>query len=81
MIGARYDRYNPDMDATSQVTGSLVPKDATYSTLTLMAMFRYDTGRLVVEYDHNTNAVGRDVSGLPTNLKDDALIVRAQVTF
>lgn len=81
MIGARYDRYNPDADATSQVTGALVPKDATYSTLALMAMFRYETGRLVVEYDHNTNAVGRDVNGLPTNLKDDALMVRGQVTF
>ena len=33
MVGARYDRYNPDADATRQRAASLVPVDRTYSTL------------------------------------------------
>ena len=81
MIGARYDRYDPDADATRQSAASLVPSSRAYSTLALMAMVRYETARLVFEYDKNGNALGRDATGAPTTLASDAMIVRGQVTF
>jgi hypothetical protein len=58
-----------------------VPASAAFTTLALMGMLRYRSGRLVLQYDHNTNALGRDPNGAPTTLKDDALTLRGQVTF
>ncbi len=81
LVGVRYDRYNPDQDASELQVAEVVPRDRSYSTLALLAMLRYDTARLAFEYDVNRNALGRDASGAPTNLKSDAFTVRAQVTF
>ena len=81
LVGVRYDRYNPDQDANELQVTQVVPRDRTYSTLALLAMFRYATARLAFEYDVNRNALGRDVNGAPTNLKGDAVTVRAQVRF
>jgi hypothetical protein len=81
MVGVRYDRYNPDEDASEQLAANLVPIDRTYTTLALMAMLRFESARLVVEYDKNDNALGRDATGAPTTLKDDALTLRGQVRF
>jgi hypothetical protein len=81
MIGVRYDRYNPDADASRQSAATLVTSDRTYSTVALMAMARYESARLVFEYDKNGNALGRDATGAPTTLASDALILRGQVSF
>jgi hypothetical protein len=52
------------------------------STLAVTAAFVYQpVFRLIAEYDHNTNALGRDAQGVPTTLADDAVIVRAEVSF
>jgi hypothetical protein len=80
-IGARYDRYDPDADASQQRGASLVPVDRTYSTWALMAMARYGNQRLLLEYDINTNPLGVSASGSPTTLADDALTARAQLVF
>ncbi len=87
-VGVRYDRYDPDADATDPRGGVPVPKDSTYSTLAVTAAARLPTAspsargaRLVVEYDRNRNALGRAPSGAPTSLADDALTFRAQVEF
>jgi hypothetical protein len=37
--------------------------------------------RLLAEYQHNTNPLGRDAQGNPTTLADDAVIFRAEVSF
>lgn len=81
LVGARYDRYDPDQDASEQRALNLVPVDRAYSTLALLAMLRYQKARLVVEYDRNANALGRDPSGAPTTRNDDALTLRGQVAF
>jgi hypothetical protein len=81
MIGVRYDQYDPDQDASDQQAATLVPVDRTYRTLALMAMARYEGARLLLEYDRNGNALGRDASGAPATLRDDALTLRGQVTF
>jgi hypothetical protein len=82
MVGVRYDRYNPDLDALESRSGQVVPKDQSVSTLAATVGFIYRPMlRLLVEYDHNTNALGRDATGQPTVLLDDAVIVRAEVSF
>ena len=45
------------------------------------ALARPITSHLVVEYDHNTNPLGRTRSGAVTTLPDDALTFRGQVAF
>lgn len=81
LVGIRYDRYNPDQDASELRAMQVVPRDRSYGTLALLAMLRYDNARLAIEYDVNRNTLGRSVNGAPTNLKSDAVTVRAQVRF
>ncbi len=80
-IGARYDYYNPDRDASDTQVGVVVPNDASYSTLTLVVAARAPAGRLIVQYDINRNHLGRDALGLPTNLQDNALTIRGEARF
>jgi hypothetical protein len=80
-LGVRYDYYNPDRDARDQQVGTVVPNDASYSTWALVAALRAPSGRLIAEYDINRNHLGRDASGLPTNLKDNAFTIRGEVRF
>lgn len=81
MIGARYDVYNPDADATQQRAANLVPTDRSYSTFALMGMLRYDQARLLLEYDINKNPLGLAANGAPTTLAANALTLRAQMVF
>ena len=78
-LGVRFDRYDPDADAGELRAGNLVPSDASLSTLAIGAALRHAHGRLILEYDHNTNHSGRSISGVPTNLADDAVTLRAEV--
>jgi len=94
MIGVRYDRYDPDQDSSEQRGENLVPKDSTYSTLAVAAAFRYTPSswtfgaespfpalRVVAEYDHRANALGRTAGRLPTTLGDDSFAIRGEVSF
>ena len=38
MLGARYDVYDPDVDASEQQGPAVVPRDRTYTTLALMGL-------------------------------------------
>ena len=78
-LGVRYDRYDPDADASELRVGNVVPLDQTFSTLSIAGALRGSHGRLILEYEHNTNHSGRTVSGVPTNLGDDALTLRAEI--
>ena len=82
LLGVRYDRYTPDLDALDSRAGQVVPKDLTVSTVAVTAGFVWKPVlRVLVEYDHNTNANGRTAQGVPTTLADDAVIGRAEVSF
>ncbi|HSO40753.1 MAG TPA: hypothetical protein VLT33_49850 [Labilithrix sp.] len=81
LVGVRYDTFDPDADAREQRPFALVPKDSSLSTWTFMGQLRWKTARLIAEYDHRTNALGRDVSGAPTTLADDSFTLRAAVGF
>jgi hypothetical protein len=80
-VGVRYDRYDPDADARDQQGLALVPKDATFTDLSLAAAFRWSPARFVAQYDHVTNALGRDVNGAPSTLKDDRFLIRSEVVW
>jgi hypothetical protein len=82
LVGVRWDRYDPDADAFDQQGASLVPKDSSVSTLAFMGSVQYPPfGRLILEYDHNDNALGRGSNGAPARLANDTLTLRAQVGF
>jgi hypothetical protein len=80
-LGARYDYYNPDQDSNKLLDINPVPTDASYSSLAVVAGCTSSWGRLLVEYDHNRNHLGIDLKGLTTNLDDDAVLVRGEVSF
>jgi hypothetical protein len=80
-VGARFDAYNPDEDASQQRATNLTPVDRTYSTLSLMAMLRAEGARLLLEYDVRRNPLGLGVNGAPTTLSDNSLTLRGQVLF
>lgn len=80
-VGVRYDRYNPDSDATEREPFALVPRDLTVSTWSFMAAARVPFARLIAEYGLRKNSSGRDVSGAPTTLGDDSFTLRAEVRF
>lgn len=79
MYGVRFDKYDPDADASELRTGMVVPVNQTMSTLAVTGALIVDHARLILEWDHNRNHSGRTVSGVPTNLGDDAVTLRAQV--
>jgi hypothetical protein len=79
-VGGRWDAYNPDVDSTDAVR-ALVPTDLSYSTIAVAAEVHNQNGRLVLEYDHNDNKLGRSPNGTPTTLKDDSVVLRGQVSF
>ena len=81
LVGIRYDTYDPDADAREQRPFALVPRDSSLSTWTFMATARWKKARLVAEYDHRENALGRDVTGAPTTLADDSFTLRAVAGF
>jgi hypothetical protein len=81
MVGARYDHYDPDADASEDRAANLVPVNRSYGVLAVMAMAGYERARLLVEYDARTNALGRDAAGAPTTLAANTLTVRGQVSF
>jgi len=79
-VGARFDQYNPDADASEQRAVAVVPIDASFRTWTATAAWRWRAlDRIVFEYQHFTNALGRSPSGAPTTLGGDTVAVRGQL--
>ncbi len=88
LLGVRYDRYDPDSDASEQQGLTLVPRDRSVSTFAMLAGLRLpnehsplSAGRLLFEYDRNYNALGRGTNGTPTTLASDTAILRAEITY
>jgi hypothetical protein len=78
-VGVRFDLYDPDADASELRTGAIIPVDQKLSTFALTGALKAEHGRLILEYDHNRNHSGRTMTGVPTNLSDDAVTLRAEV--
>jgi hypothetical protein len=80
-LGTRYEYYDPDADDRRAQGGEVVPNDASYSTWAFTLAGRLPPARLVVEYDHNDNALGRAANGAPTRLRDDVFTLRGEIVF
>jgi hypothetical protein len=81
-LGVRYDFYNPDVDASRQTPTVLVPRDVSFRAWTFTLSwggFAHD--RLMLEYQHNRNALGVASDGSPTTLAADTLTLRGQMVF
>lgn len=81
LVGVRYDRYDPDADVQRLAGVVQVASTEAVTTLSLLAMLRYESLRLSFQYDHEHNALGRDANGAPANLADDTAVLRGQVVF
>lgn len=80
-LGVRYDRYQPDRDAT-EVTGlELVGVDPTWETWSVVAALGDAERKLAIGYDHERNPLGRGEDGRPATRSADRVTVRAQVGF
>ena len=84
-LGFRYDYYNPDMDSTDRQSAVTVLSSqaiSTYSTaLALVERSGTLAGRLIAEYDVVRDHQGRDINGLPADLKNNVFTLRAEVAF
>ena len=81
-FGVRYDFYNPDVDAYRQTPTVIVPKDVSFRTWTFTVSFGgFAPNRLMLEYQHNRNALGVAADGSPTTLAADTLTLRGQMVF
>jgi hypothetical protein len=79
--GVRYDHYDPDADHTDLQSGNVVPATQTFTTWSFAAAYRDANYRFVLQYDVNRNHQGRGPNGVPTNFKDNALLLRAEIRF
>jgi hypothetical protein len=81
-VGVRYDEYNPDLDALNERAGRVLATDATVATWAFAAAVRLPArARLLVEYAHEDNALGRTTAGVPTTLPADRMLARVEVVF
>lgn len=85
-LGARYEEYDPNIDALDQFGGNAVIARRKFKTLSagVSANFaaQHDMrGRVLLEYERQKNSLGRDARGLPAQLANDTLRARLEVAF
>jgi hypothetical protein len=80
VVGFRYDYYDPNLDASDKRHGSLIPYSQAIQTYSpLVGVVLPERARLLFQYDLVKDALARDASGVPTDLKNNAWTVRLQV--
>lgn len=80
IVGLRVDRYDPNSDFLDQRRGTYIPSDASIFTISPMIGGQLPgRGRLVFQYDRIRDHLGRDASGVPTDLRNDQFILRLQL--
>ena len=83
--GLRYDYYNPDLDSADRQAAVAVPSSQDISTVSfaIAAVGKVGalSGRLIVEYDWIADHQGRNISGIPTDLKNNVFTLRSEVAF
>jgi hypothetical protein len=80
-LGARFDHYDPDLDASRVDSFEIVPIDASFDTLAISAAGRWKVARIILEVAHRENALGVGDDGRPATREDDSLGLRAEVSF
>lgn len=80
--GLRYDTYDPDADASEQRALTVVPVNAAFTAWTATLAWRWNVlDRVVVEYQHVTNPLGRTTSGAPATLGGNSFALRGQLAW
>lgn len=85
-VGVRFDQYHPDLDALEPFDGTTVITRRRFQTISGGAAAHLYQGqdvsaRLLVEYEHQRNSLGRNDQGRPAQLDNDTVRVRAEVVF
>ncbi|MBL4634801.1 MAG: hypothetical protein JKY56_13085 [Kofleriaceae bacterium] len=85
-LGVRFEHYEPSADALDLFGGMTVVTRRRFRTLTtgLSANLPLADGtraRILLEYEYQQNSLGRDNRGLPAQLDNDTLRVRAEMAF
>lgn len=78
--GARFDYYDPNLDALDSRSGMLLPRNETITTLSPLvgARLPYHV-RAALQYDVVFDNLARDAQGVPTDLANNRLTARLQV--
>jgi hypothetical protein len=79
LIAVRYDRYQPDRDASEVLGTELIAINPTWSTWTVVAGLTRDPLRLLLGYEHERNPLGRGDDGRPTTRTADRMTLRGQI--
>ena len=80
LVGFRYDYYDPNADLFDKRAGKLVPYTQAIKTYSpLVGLVVPGRAKLLFQYDIVQDYLARSVSGVPTNLKNDAWTLRLQV--
>jgi hypothetical protein len=78
--GARFDYYDPNLDAFDARGGMLLPRDETISTVSALAGARLPRSlRLSLQLDLVVDSLARDGQGVPADLANNRLTARLQV--
>jgi hypothetical protein len=81
-VGYRFDLYDPDFDRLDNRRGALLPVDASVQTHSPNVTARWPgVGLLALQYDRVRDTLGRDVRGVPTDVKNDRWTLRVQGSF
>lgn len=82
VVGFRVDSYDPDSNLLDTRRGLRVPNDASQLTLSPMLGAQLPgRGRLVFQYDHIRDHLGRNTLGVPTDLRNNQFVARLQMEF
>jgi hypothetical protein len=81
-LGVRYDFYNPDLDGFRQTPTAIAPRNMSFRAWTVaLSWGGMGRDRLLLEYQHNHNALAVAADGSPTSLAADTLTLRGQMVF
>jgi hypothetical protein len=79
LLGFRADSYDPNADFLDRQGGKLVPSSQTIHTYSpLLGLVLPERARLLFQYDVTRDLLGRDLRGVPMDLKNDAWTIRLQ---
>jgi hypothetical protein len=86
VAGARYDYYEPNLDALDVSGGQTVLARRPFKTFTValsgrLRLIEGVTGRAIAELATQDNALGRDAAGRPASVDNDVLRMRLEVSF
>jgi hypothetical protein len=87
VAGFRFDHYDPNSDAFDKRGGKLLPTSQAIDTFSPLVGLRLpdpsgiDRARLLLQYDFVRDKLARDERGLPTDMKNDVLTLRLQVSL